>query len=219
MKETKTTLIAPSLLSADFSKLGQEIKAIEKAGADLIHWDVMDGHFVPNLTFGPCVIGANRSQTKLPFDVHLMVDRPDKLIDQVAEAGANMITVHMEALSRVADCVSHIHALGKKAGISLKPHTPVSDIIPFIPEIDLVLIMSVEPGKGGQLFQAQALEKIIALKELIGRKKVQISVDGGIKTETAEACRFAGANILVAGSAIFKTKSYAQAIKNLKGNQ
>ncbi len=219
MKETQTTLIAPSLLSADFSKLGQEIKAIEKAGADLIHWDVMDGHFVPNLTFGPPVIAANRNQTKLPFDVHLMVDKPDKLIDKCAESGADMITVHMESDSRVADCVSHIHALGKKAGISLKPHTSVSEIIPFIPEIDLVLVMSVEPGKGGQTFQVQALEKIVALKELIGRKKVQISVDGGINPETAEACRFAGANILVAGTSIFKAKSYAKAIEALKGSR
>ena len=213
------TLIAPSLLSADFSKLGTEIQSIEKAGADLVHWDVMDGIFVPNLTFGPCVIEANRKKTKLPFDVHLMVEKPDKLIDKTAEAGADIITVHMESSSRVADCVSHIHALGKKAGISLKPHTPVSNIIPFIPEVDLVLVMSVEPGKGGQLFQAQALEKIVALKELIGRKKVQISVDGGINPETAEACRFAGADILVAGSAIFKQKNYASAIDSLKGKK
>ena len=203
------TLIAPSLLSADFSKLGAEIQEVDNAGADLIHWDVMDGIFVPNLTFGPCVIGANRKSTKLPFDVHLMVEKPDKLIDKTAEAGADIITVHMEAASRVADCVSHIHALGKKAGVSLKPHTHISEIIPFIPEIDLVLVMSVEPGKGGQLFQAQALEKIVSLKELIGRKKVQISVDGGINPETAEACRFAGADILVAGTAVFKQKNYA----------
>ena len=213
------TLIAPSLLSADFSMLGKEIKDVEKAGADLIHWDVMDGHFVPNLTFGPCVIKANRKQTKLPFDVHLMVERPDKLIDNVVEAGADMITVHMESSARVADCVSHIHALGKKAGVSLKPHTPVSDIIPFIPEIDMVLVMSVEPGKGGQIFQAGALEKIVALKELIGRKKVQISVDGGINLETAEACRFAGADILVAGTAVFGQKNYAKAIQLLKGTK
>ena len=213
------TLIAPSLLSADFSKLGAEIQEVDNAGAVLIHWDVMDGIFVPNLTFGPCVIGANRKSTKLPCDVHLMVEKPDKLIDKTAEAGADIITVHMEAASRVADCVSHIHALGKKAGVSLKPHTHISEIIPFIPEIDLVLVMSVEPGKGGQLFQAQALEKIVALNELIGRKKVQISVDGGINPETAEACRFAGADILVAGSAIFKAKNYAKAIQSLKGNK
>ena len=213
------SLIAPSLLSADFSKLGKEIQAIEKAGADLVHWDVMDGHFVPNLTFGPCVIKANRPQTKLPFDVHLMVERPDKLIDSVAEAGADMITIHMESNARVADCISHIRSLKKKAGISLKPHTPVSEIIPFIPEIDLVLVMSVEPGKGGQPFQVQALEKIVALKDLIGRKKIQISVDGGINPETAEACRFAGANILVAGTSVFKARSYAKAIEALKGNK
>ena len=213
------TLIAPSLLSADFSKLGKEIQAIERAGADLIHWDVMDGHFVQNLTFGPCVIKANRSMTKLPFDVHLMVEKPDKFIDKCAEAGSDMITVHMESASRVADCVSHIHALGKKAGVSLKPHTSVSEIIPFIPEIDLVLVMSVEPGKGGQPFQVQALEKIVALKELIGRKKVQISVDGGINPEPAEACRFAGANILVAGTSVFGQKNYAKAVTALKGSK
>ena len=212
-------LIAPSLLSADFSKLGKEINDVEKAGANLIHWDIMDGHFVPNLTFGPPVIKANRNQTKLPFDVHLMVEKPDKLIDQTAEAGADIITVHMESNTRVADCISHIHSLKKKAGISLKPHTLVSEIIPFIPEIDLVLVMSVEPGKGGQLFQAQALEKIVALKDLIGRKKVQISVDGGISPETAEACRFAGADILVAGTAVFKAKNYTKAIEALKGDK
>ena len=213
----KNVKIAPSLLSADFSKLGQEIKEIEKADADWIHWDVMDGHFVPNLTFGPCVIKANRSSTKLPFDVHLMVEKPDNFIDKCAEAGANIITVHLESMGRMADCVSHIHALGKKAGISLKPHTRVSEVIPFIPEIDLILVMSVEPGKGGQVFQAQALEKIVALKELIGRKKVQVSVDGGINPETAEACRFAGADVLVAGTAVFGQKSYTQAISSLKG--
>lgn len=213
------TLIAPSLLSADFSKLGKEIQSLEKAKADLIHWDVMDGHFVPNLTFGPCVIKANRPYTKLPFDVHLMVDYPSQLIDQCVEAGADMITVHMESSGRIADCISHIHALGKKAGISLKPQTRVSEIIPFIPEIDLVLVMSVEPGQGGQAFQAQALEKIIALKDLIGRKKVKISVDGGINSQTAEACRFAGADILVAGTAVFKAKSYANAISVLKGGK
>ena len=213
------TLIAPSLLAADFSKLGKEIQAIEKAGADLVHWDVMDGHFVPNLTFGPAVIADNRKMTKLPFDVHLMVEKPDGLIDKCAAAGADFITVHMESATRVADCVSRIHALGKKAGISVKPHTFVSDLIPFIPEIDLVLVMAVEPGECGQTFQAQALEKIVAVKDLIGRKKVRVSVDGGMTPEIAKACRFAGANILVAGTAVFKQKNYAKAIEALKGDK
>lgn len=212
-------LIAPSVLAADFSKLGKEIQAVEQAGADLIHWDVMDGHFVRDLSFGPVVIAANRRMTNLPFDVHLMVERPDILIDSCAAAGADIITVHLESASRVADCVSRIHALGKKAGISLKPHTLVSDVIPFIPEIDSVLIMAVEPGACGQTFQAQALEKIVAVKNLIGRKKVRVAVDGGMTPEIAEACRFAGADVLVAGTAVFKQKNYAKAIEALKGTQ
>ena len=212
-------LIAPSLLAADFSKLGKEIQAIEKAGADLIHWDVMDGHFVPNLSLGPVVIASNRKMTTLPFDVHLMVEKPDLLIDKCVAAGADIITVHMESAARVADCVARIHALGKKAGISIKPHTPVSHLIPFIPEIDQVLMMSVEPGECGQTFQAQVLEKIVAAKDLIGRKKVSVAVDGGMTPEIAEACRFAGADILVAGTAVFKQKSYLKAIEALKGNK
>ena len=208
--------IAPSILSADFARLGAEVKALEKAGADLIHLDVMDGHFVPNLTFGPMLVKAIRPYTTLPFDVHLMMTNPAPFIAEFARAGADMITVHLESDADIADLIALIKKEKKKAGISIRPKTSVSKLLPYLPMIDLVLVMSVEPGFGGQPFIKQSLEKIVELKALIGRKNVQISVDGGINDITAPACVLAGADILVAGSYVFKHKPYKRQIMQLK---
>lgn len=210
-------LVAPSILSADFSCLGKEIIKLSDAGADLIHIDVMDGVFVPNLTFGAPVVKSIRPYSKLPFDVHLMVEKPSILIKDFADAGADFITVHLECKEEIPFLISLIKKEKKKVGLSIKPNTKVSDILPYIPDIDLILVMSVEPGFGGQKFQQEAIKKIADLKELIGRKKVLISVDGGINDVTAPACVYAGADILVAGSYVFKNKPYKKAIEKLKG--
>jgi ribulose-phosphate 3-epimerase len=208
--------IAPSILSADFARLGQEIKDITTAGANLVHLDVMDGHFVPNLTFGPALIKSIRPYTEIPFDVHLMLTNPQNFIEPFAKAGADMITIHLEADDNIQDTLSVIKKFGCKTGLSLRPKTNVNKLIPFLPMIDLVLIMSVEPGFGGQTFQKEALKKIADLKDLIGQKPVQISVDGGVNDITAPACRLAGADILVAGNYIFKSDDYTKAIERLK---
>lgn len=210
-------LVAPSILSADFSCLGKEIIKLNDAGADLIHIDVMDGVFVPNLTFGAPVVKSIRPYSKLPFDVHLMVEKPSILIKDFADAGADFITVHLECKEEIPFLISLIKKEKKKVGLSIKPNTKVSDILPYIPDIDLILVMSVEPGFGGQKFQQEAIKKIADLKELIGRKKVLISVDGGINDVTAPACVYSGADILVAGSYVFKNKPYKKAIEKLKG--
>ncbi|MCB0420051.1 MAG: ribulose-phosphate 3-epimerase [Bdellovibrionales bacterium] len=208
-------LVAPSILSADFSKLGDEIIAIEKAGADWIHIDVMDGHFVPNLTFGAPVVQSIRKVTNLPFDVHLMIDQPERYVDDFVQAGADYLTIHVEATKAPEDVLRKIGQQGVKPGITLRPGTAVSELFPFLPLTDLVLIMTVEPGFGGQSFMKDQLEKISLLRkemERIGHSSL-IEVDGGINQETASLCY--EADVLVAGSFVFK-QDYQTAIHQLK---
>ena len=198
--------IAPSILSADFSKLGSEIKSLEDAGADLIHIDVMDGHFVPNITIGPEVINKLRNYTTLPFDVHLMISPVDNFIKNFADAGADIITIHPEATLNLKNSIEKIKNLNKKVGVSLNPETPVDKVIPFLGIIDLVLVMSVNPGFGGQKFIKDTITKVKILRKTIDAKKLktQIEIDGGINFETAKIAKQAGANILVSGTTIFK---------------
>lgn len=213
------TIIAPSILSADFSKLGDEIRAAEKAGADWIHVDVMDGHFVPNLTFGPPVIAAVRSATKLPFDVHLMIEKPELSIPAYAAAGADRITVHAEACVHLHRTIHQIKELGLPAGVALNPATPVSVLEPILGDLDLVLIMTVNPGFGGQSFIKQSLVKLRQLRTMLqaqGLDHVHVQVDGGINSETAKLVVDAGANVLVAGNAIFAEQDRATAIAVLR---
>ncbi len=208
--------VAPSILSADFSCLGADIVSVDEAGADLIHMDVMDGHFVPNLTFGPMIVRDVRRFTNKPLDVHLMVEKPSGMIDAFAKAGADMITVHLECAEKPEDLIAQIKKHKIKAGISIKPNTKVADVIPYIPMVDLILVMSVEPGAGGQAFMENAIQKISELKCLIGKKKVLVSVDGGINHITAPACILAGVDILVAGNYVFGNDDRAEAIRSLK---
>ena len=210
--------ISPSILSADFSILGDEIKSLEQAGADLIHVDVMDGHFVQNITMGPPIIKMIRKCTKLPFDVHLMISPVEKYIKAFADAGSDIITIHPEATDNLKRAVGTIKSLGKKAGVSLNPKTPISALMNVINDIDLILIMSVNPGFAGQSFMGEVLPKVTELRKMINDKKlkIDIEIDGGINFETAPLAVKAGANILVSGTTIFSgsLKDNIQKLRN-----
>jgi ribulose-phosphate 3-epimerase len=210
--------IAPSILSANFAKLGMEIKDVENGGADYIHVDVMDGHFVPNITIGPLIVEAIRPVTKLPLDVHLMIEQPDNYINEFVRAGADIITVHVEACRHLHRTIQLIKSHGIKAGVVLNPHTPIESIQHVLEDIDMVLLMTVNPGFGGQAFIPQVLPKIRQLSAMIKEKQlpIEIEVDGGINEETAKLCVEAGATVLVAGSAIYNKTDRHQAIQSLK---
>jgi len=210
--------IAPSILSADFSKLGEEILAVEAAGADWIHIDVMDGHFVPNITIGPGPIQSLRKITRLPFDVHLMIENPERYIDAFADAGSDVITVHVEAAHHLHRIIAHIRERGIKAGVSLNPATPLVQVEPILNDIDVLLIMTVNPGFGGQKFIPQSLPKIRKARALVNSTApgVAIEVDGGVTLDNIKSIAEAGADIIVAGASVFGSGNYKQTIGSMK---
>lgn len=210
--------IAPSILAADFAKLGEEIKEVEAAGADLIHVDVMDGHFVPNITFGPLVMDAIRPLTNLPLDVHLMIENPDQYIEAFAKAGAQYITVHVEACPHLHRTLQLIRSFGVKSGVVLNPHTPIESIMHVLDEVDMVLFMTVNPGFGGQKFISTVLPKVEALSSHIREHNldIEIEIDGGVDEKTIVPCVEAGATVLVAGSAIFGKEDRTEALEKIR---
>lgn len=206
--------IAPSILSADFARLAEDIREVETGGCEIIHVDVMDGHFVPNLTIGPLVVKSLRKVTQLPLDVHLMIDEPIRYVEDFAKAGSDWLTIHVEATDKVSETLSKIKELGMKPGLSLRPGTPIESLEPYLNQVELVLVMSVEPGFGGQSFMPDQMEKVKWLKQ---RFKGEISVDGGVNAKTFQTVIDAGATILVAGSAVFGSENRAEAIAALRG--
>ncbi|TCP52460.1 ribulose-5-phosphate 3-epimerase [Tumebacillus sp. BK434] len=212
--------VAPSILSADFSKLGEDIRSVEEVGADLIHVDVMDGHFVPNITIGPLVVEAIKPHTKLPLDVHLMIENPDLYVPSFVKAGADIISVHVEATRHLHRSLQLIRSLGAKASVALNPHTPVSMIEHVLTDLDMVLLMTVNPGFGGQKFIPNVLTKISELRrklDAMDLHHVEIEVDGGVNAETSRLVREAGANVLVAGNAVYNAPNRGEAIRQIRG--
>jgi len=210
--------IAPSILSADFSRLGDEVRAVERAGADVIHVDVMDGHFVPNITIGPLVVQGLKKLTSLPLDVHLMIEKPERYIEVFAQAGSNWITIHAEVCPHLKRMIKKIRQLNVRPGIVLKPATSLKTLYPILDDIDLVLIMSVNPGFGGQFFIPSALKKIEKLRKIVDQNSypLEIEVDGGVKIENIKEVSKAGGDIFVVGTGIFKTKDYEETIRKLR---